>query len=179
MFKFLIGLILGVIAGAVAVLIFTAMGSTGNPFTTPALMPGQAVVHISVDEAYLNQQLTAVMATQPGFTDANPKLDLREPNVAALTASIEANVGGNTVQARPTVMLQFGAENNRVRVKVTGVNLGAMNIPRALIQSQLDTLERTVEDQANRAITNGLSGTGLKVIAVSASATSMLVDLGQ
>lgn len=179
MFKFLIGLILGVIAGAVAVILFSTMGSVANPFPTSVLAPGQAVVHISIDEAYLNQQLAAVLASQPDFRDASPQLDMQEPNVAALTADIQMGVGDNQIKARPTVTLQFRVEGNRIRTRVTNVNVGTMNVPRSLIQTQIDQLERTIEEQVNRAVTDALARTGLKVVNVAANANSLLVELGQ
>jgi hypothetical protein len=180
MIRFLIGLILGVIIGALAVVVFSAMATFGNPFIfTPSLAPGQSVIHISVDEPYLNQQLAAVLAAQPEFANANPQLDLKSPNIAMLTASVETNAGGDAIKVRPTLTVQFRVENARVRTHVVGVNLGQLNVPTAVIRPQITELERTLEEQVNGAITRGLTGTGLRVVNVGATENALVVDLGQ
>ena len=180
MIRFLIGLVLGVIVGALAVLVFSALATFGNPFIyNPSITPGQAVVHVTVDEPYLNQQLAAVLATQPEFAGASPQLNLESPNVAILTVSIDADVGGNTMKLRPTLTMQLRVEGGQIKTHVVGINLGQLNVPTVLIRSQINQLESALEEQVNRAVTNGLTGTGLRVVNVSASDDSLVVDLGQ
>jgi hypothetical protein len=180
MLRFIIGLVIGIVIGALAVLAFTALGTFGDPLSAnPLPAPGQAVVHISVDKVYLNQELRAVLATQAQFANANPQLDLRSPNAAVLTADIQTEVGGRALKVRPTVTMQFQVENGRIRTKVMGVTMGTLNLPNTLIKAPVAQLESTLEDQVNRAVSGALSGTGLKVYNVTTSSNALVVDLGQ
>ena len=180
MFKFIIGFVIGAVLGAVAVLFFGALGGGANLLavsTTPA--PGASVIHISVNQSYLNQELNAALADQPQFANMKPQLAMRPPDAVTVSANVQAGVGGVTVKARPAVTMQLYVEGGRIRTKVVDVNVGALNVPLQPFQAQLDQVESMMEDQANRLVNSGLAGTGLRVVGVSTTGDSLVVDLGQ
>ena len=180
MIRFIIGLIFGIIIGAVAVLVFSTLSSTGTPFGyAPLPAPGQSVVHITIDAPYLNLRLGSLLASQPQLAGGNAQLSLQSPNIAVLTSDVQANLGGNSIKLRPTVTVQFQVENGRVKTHVVSVNVGTLNVPDSLIKEPVAQLESMVEDEVNAAITSALSGTGLKLYAVSTSPAGLTVDLGQ
>lgn len=180
MIRFIIGLIFGIIIGALAVLVFSALGAVGNPLAyTPLPGPGQPVIHITVDAPYLNQQLVTVLDSQPQLAGGHPQLTLQSPNVAILTSDVQVNANGNTLKLRPTIKMQFQVENGRVKTQVVSVSMGTLNVPNALIKTQVAQMESTLEDQVNNAIGSALSGSGLKLYAVSTSPAGLTVDLGE
>src|SRR5512141_2857634 len=169
MIKFLFGLIVGIIVGAAALFIFSTLGSTAAPLSSTTVGTGKGVVHVTVDQAYINKKLAEVLANQPQFNDAKAQVKFQAPNSAQVTADVQIDVAGNTVMARPTVTLQFSAAGGRIRTKLTGADLGILKLPIALFQGPIDKLNQLMEDQVNTAVTDGLSGTGLKVVNVSAT----------
>jgi uncharacterized protein YpmS len=181
MLRFILGLVSGVVVGALAVFAFVALGSNGNPVdsNSPTLPSGTGVVHISVDASYLNQELSTLLATQPQFSDAQPELALKSPNVAVLTANLPVDVGGRTLKVRPTVTMQFTVENGEVKTNVTNISLGVISVPTSLIKPQIDQMESMLESSANRALNSALSGSGLKLYGVSTTPDALTMDLGQ
>ena len=135
-------------------------------------------MHLSIDQAYLNQQLAAALAGRNEFKGMQPTLATQAPNAVIVTADVEVTVGNDTIKVHPVVTMQLYVEAGRIRTRVAGVNIGAANVPAMLIQTQIDWIERTMEEQANRISAAGLAGTGLKIIDVSASNTGLVVDLG-
>jgi hypothetical protein len=179
MLKFLVGLIFGLIIGAVAVFVFSTLGSAATPLGSTSAVPGKGVLHVTVDQSYINEKLAAVLASQPQFNDAKAQVKFQAPNSAQVAADVQIDVAGNTIKARPTVTLQFSVAGGRIRTKVTGANLGVLNLPVALFQGPIDQLNQVMEDQVNTAVTDALSGTGLKVINVGSTNTGLVVDLGE
>jgi hypothetical protein len=180
MVRFIVGLIIGILLGAAAVVVFTMLGSMDNSLIyAPLPSPSAAVVHVTVDAGYLNQELNTLLATQPQFAGARPQLELRSPNTAVFSADIPVTVNGNTIKVRPTVTMQFQVQDGVLSTHVTSVNLGTINVPMALIQSQVNEVERLFQSSVNRAVTNALAGSGLKLYSVSTSPTAITVDLGQ
>jgi hypothetical protein len=178
MVRFFIGLIVGVILGAVAVLAFVFMGIGNTAARIPVAAPsGTPAVRLSVDEAYLNQRMADALQSQPQFAKAEPQVDLRAPNMADVTASIDAVMGGNTLRIRPTARIQFAVEGGRIRAHITDINVGPVVVPRSVIQDQIAQVEGMVETEANDAVAGALSGTGLKVVNVTATETDLVVDL--
>ncbi len=180
MIKFSIGFIIGVVIGAAAALFFGAQaGGTGLLPTPSTPAPGQSVIHISVDQSYLNEEFAAALSSQPQFRNAQPQLTMRAPDAVIVSASIQASVGGVTLKARPAVTMQLYVEGGRIRTRIAGVNVGAVNVPLQPFQAQIDQVERMMEDQANRLASSALAGSGLKVVGVSTTASSLIVDLGR
>jgi hypothetical protein len=178
MIKFIFGTAFGIIVGAAGAFYLSMQGGMGHPYMQPPPTPGQAVMHLSIDQSYLNQQFITALAGQTEFKGMQPTIATQPPNAVIVTADIEVTVGGNSIKVRPAVTMQFYVEAGRIRTRVAGVNLGTVNVPAMLVQTQIDWIERTMEEQANRLATAGLAGTGLKIINVSASNTGLLVDLG-
>jgi uncharacterized protein YpmS len=180
MLRFISGLVSGIILGALAVFAFVTLGSSNNAATTnTTTTAGSGVVHVTVDAGYLNQELSTMMATQPEFSDAQPQLALKSPNVAVLTANLPVDLNGTTLKVRPTVTIQFSVENGQVKTNVTNINLGALKVPTALIQPQIDQMESMLESSANRALNSALAGSGLQLYNVSTSPAALTMDLGQ
>ena len=180
MIRFIFGLIIGIILGALAVFVFVALGSTRTPVNNnPLPSPGGAVIHVSVDSSFLNQELNNMLADQPQFSDAKPQLELKSPNAAALTANLPVDVNGRTLKVRPTVTMQFQVVDGKIQTHVTNINLGAISVPTALVKPQIDQMESLFESSVNRAVTSALAGSGLKLYSVSTSSDALTVDLGQ
>jgi hypothetical protein len=179
MIKFLFGAVFGIIIGAAAAVYLSMQGGMGHAYVqAPAPEPGRAVIHLSIDQAYLNQQLINTLAGQPEFKGLQPTLATQAPNIVIVTAEVEVTVGNNKIKVRPTVTMQVYVEAGRIRTRVAGVNIGDLSVPATLVQTQIDQIERVTEEQANGLAAAGLAGTGLKIISVSASNTGLLVDLG-
>ena len=180
MLRFLFGLFIGTIIGAVAVLALTVWGGTGIlSSTTPEPAPGQAVIRVAVESAYLNQQMNAALAAQSKVQVANARLTLRAPNVAEVAADVAVNAAGVNVKARPTVTLQLTVENGQVKTRLMQIGLGGLNIPTDLVRPQLAEVERILETQVNRAVAGGLAGTGLRISNVNVSGSALVVELAQ
>jgi uncharacterized protein YpmS len=180
MLRFIFGLVSGIVLGAVAVFAFVTLSSANNVVVSDAITaPGSSVVHVSVDASYLNQEMSTLLATQPGFSDAEPQLVLKSPNVAQLTANLPVELNGTTLRVRPTVTIQFTVENGEVKTNVTNIGMGVLSVPTSLIQPQIDQMESTLESSANRALNSALAGSGLKLYNVSTSPTALTMDLGQ
>ncbi len=180
MIHFILGLIIGILLGALAVVAFTLLGSTDNSLLYgPLPAPGNAVVHITVDASYLNQELNTLVTSQPQLADSHPQLALRSPNAAEVAADVPVDVNGRTLRVRPTVTLQFQVQDGKLSTHVTNINLGTMSVPTALVKPQIDQVENLLQDSVNRTITGALAGTGLKLYNVTTSPTAMTVDLGE
>ena len=179
MIKFLIGLVVGVIVGAAALFVFSTLGSTAVPLSSTSGASGKGVVHVTVDQAYINKKLAEVLADQPQFNDAKAQVKFQAPSTAQVAADVQIDVAGSTIKARPTVTLQFSVAGGRIRTKLTGADLGILKLPIALFQGPIDQLNQMMEDQVNAAVTDGLAGTGLKVVNVSATNSGLVVDLGE
>ncbi len=178
MIKFLAGLIFGVIIGAAAMFFISALGGRSGVAVAPPAV-GQAVIHVSIDQSYLNQQLTRALATQPQFKGVKPTLTLQGPNAVIVSVDIQANVNGTLVKVHPVVTMQLLVENGRIHTNVASVNIGALNVPLEPFQAQINQLNRMMEEQANSAVANGLAGTGLKIVNVTTTNNSLSVDLGE
>ncbi|HEY3343176.1 MAG TPA: hypothetical protein VGK81_14205 [Anaerolineae bacterium] len=180
MLRFILGLVSGIVVGAVAVFAFVTLGSSNSPLVnSSAVAPGGGVVHVTVAASYLNQELNTLLAAQPGFADAKPQLVLRSPNVAALTANLPVDLNGTTLTVRPTVTMQFLVQNGEIKTNVTSIGLGVISVPASLVKPQIDQMESALESSANRALTNALAGSGLKLYNVSTSPAALTMDLGQ
>jgi uncharacterized protein YpmS len=177
--KFIAGLFFGVIIGAVAVFVFSTLGSAANPLANTSGAGGGGVVHVTVDQSYINEKLAAVLADQPQFNDAKAQVKFQAPNSVQVTADVQVTALGNTIKARPTATLQFSVVGGRIHTQLTSVNLGVLNLPVALFQGPVDQLNTIMEDQVNTAVTDALAGTGLKVVNVGSTSTSLVVDLGE
>ncbi len=178
MIKFVFGLIFGVIVGAAAALYLSPKAVVSRPIVAaPAARPG--TIHVSVDQAYLNKLMTEALAGQAQFKGMQPTLALQGPNTVIVTVDLQADVAGVTLKARPEVMMQLSLNAGRIRTHVANVNFGIVNVPLEPFQAQINQIESMMEDQANRAVTNGLAGTGLKIVNVTTSSNSLNVDLGE
>ena len=180
MLRFLFGLVIGTIIGVIAVLVFTTFGGTsiitGN---APRPAPGQAVIRVAVESAYLNQQMNAALAVQSKVQVANAQLVLRAPDVAEVTADVSVSAAGVKVKARPNVTMQLTVENGQVKTRLQQIGVGGLDIPVDVIRPQLAEVERILEAQINRAAASGLAGTGLRISNVSVVGTALVVELAQ
>jgi hypothetical protein len=178
MIRFFFGVIFGILLGVGGAVYLSMKGGLSTANLQPPPPPGQSVMHLSIDQAYLNQKLGAALAGTTEFKGLQPTLTTQAPNAVIVNVDMEVTVGGNTLKVHPAVTMQLFVEASRIRARVAGVNIGVANVPAMLIQTQIDWIERVMEEQANHIATTGLTGTGLKVINVSASNTGLLVDLG-
>ncbi|MCL4507582.1 MAG: hypothetical protein M1140_16415 [Chloroflexi bacterium] len=180
MIKFIIGFVFGVILGAIAILFFGALGRGAHPLTTPTTpAPRQSAIRISVNQSYLNQEFGAALADQPQLRNMHPQLAMRAPNAVVVSVDLQASVAGVTLTAHPAVTIQLYVAGGRIRTRVADVNVGAVDVPLQPFQAQIDQAIRMMEDQANRLVNSGLAGTGLKVVGVSTTSDSLVIDLGQ
>jgi|GEM_PF-3804729 len=178
MVKVTIGLVLGVIVGVAAVLVFSAMGGSSRPAAALAA-PGQAVIHISADQSYINQKITSAMSGQDQFRNVRPVLTLQTPNSVIVAADLQADIKGTIFKASTVITMQLYADAGRIRTRILSVDLGTLKIPLDPFQAQIDQIERIMGDETNRAVAVALKDTGLKIVNVSTTNTSLVVDMGE
>ena len=157
MFKFIFGAVFGIIVGAAGAFYLSMQGGIGNTYMRPPPTPGQAVMHLSIDQGYLNQQLITALTGQTEFKGMQPTLATQAPNAVIVTADIEATVGGNSIKVRPAVTMQFYVEAGRIRTRVAGVNLGTVNVP-ADAGPNTDRLDRAHDGRAGQPHRNRRAG---------------------
>jgi hypothetical protein len=75
--------------------------------------------------------------------------------------------------------VQFSVAGGKIKLTILDVNVGGLGVPRSLVEASLVQAEKEAENQANQAISKSLAGTGLKVTGVSATDTSLVVELGE
>ena len=169
---FLAGVVVGLVLGVGGVLLVLLLGSAGSPLPVSPL-DGGSRVQIIAEESHVNSVLAVELAKDPRFGD--PVMDLRSPNLALVT--VGTKVAG--VVLRPTVTIGFGVEDNRIDVAVLELVIAGLRIPRGLVGEQLANLEEEIEEQANLLVAGTLGGTGLQVVSVSATETSLVIGLGE
>jgi hypothetical protein len=169
---FLTGLGVGLILGVGAVLLISFLSGRGRPLpVSPASEDPR--IQINVEESYVNRLLAAELASDPRFSD--PLVDLRSPNLALVTVNTE--VAG--IVLRPTVTIQFSVEGSEIQAALLEVDVGGLNVPRGLIEAHLAGLEKEIQDQVKALVAGTLADTKFRVVRVSATETSLVVELGE
>ncbi len=180
MIRFIFGLIIGILLGALTVFAFTMLGGVPNStLYGPLPGPGTAVVQVTVDARYLNQELNTLVTSQPGMADSQPQLALQAPNVMIFTAGVPIQLSGQTLTVRPTVTMQVQVQDGKITTHVTNISLGPISVPTALVKPQIDQMEGLLQNGVNRAVSSTLAGSGLTLYSVSTSPSAMTVDLGE
>jgi hypothetical protein len=144
-------------------------------------------LRIEIEESFLGNTLAEQLAEpiaipdQPGVEVLiqEPVFDLVPADVARLTATLDLDVYGITVAARPTISLQLTAEDGDVMVSVVGVSLGDVNFPLDAVADQLAPVEEQVRVQLAGALQGVTDATGLQVRSLLISNDTLFVDLGR
>jgi hypothetical protein len=59
------------------------------------------------------------------------------------------------------------------------LDVGGLSVPRGLVEEQLAGLEKEIQDQINALVAGTLVHTNFRVVRVSATETSLVVELGE
>jgi hypothetical protein len=165
--------------------------ASAQPSAAPTPLPVDQTegvdLRIEIEESFLANLLADQLAT-PGLIPEQEGLDvvLEEPTVdlvpgdlVRLTVSLDLDVYGITVAARPTVGVRITAEDGSVMVEAAGVGLGDVNFPLDAVADQLAPVEEQIRVGLAGALQGVTDATGLQVKSVLIANDTLYLDLGR
>jgi len=174
MARFLFGLIAGALVGVAGFVVITA---TRPPDLPPgSVTSGKPMAEIRVEQALLNEQLAAVASSLEPFSDV--RAEVRAPGEIVLTGKypIDAPI---PITLYPRITLQVGAQAGRLTLYVSQIDVGNLNIPRAVVQGLIDGIEERAAGELNQWIARSMAGAQMTVRAVRVSDTYLIVELSR
>lgn len=174
MARFLLGLIAGALVGVAGFIIITATQPPDLP--SGSATSGKPLAEIRVEQTLLNEQLAAAAASLEPFSDA--RAELRAPGDIILTGKypIDAPI---PITIYPRITVQVGAQAGRLTLYVSQIDVGNLNIPRAVAQGLIDGIENRAADELNQWIARSMAGAQMTVRAVRVSDTYLIVELSR
>lgn len=172
--RFLLGLIAGALVGVAGFILITA---TRPPDAPPgSVTSGKPLAEIRIEQTLLNEQLAAAAASLEPFSEA--RAELRAPGDIILTGKypIDAPI---PITIYPRITLQVGAQAGRLTLYVSQIDVGNLNIPRAVVQGLIDGIENRAAGELNQWIARSLAGAQMTVRAVRVSDTYLIVELSR
>ncbi len=97
------------------------------------------------------------------------------PNRMRVSVRVALSVLGRDLVLYPDALIELTVVDGRIQLAVVGVNLFGVNIPPALIQQQLGELVQGPEREANGAVQEVTTKTGLKLRALSLTENSLVL----
>lgn len=143
--------------------------------STPVPAPVSADVSITVSAALLNTQLQQVVR-QSGLAK-QASVSLAAPNVVRAAMVVDTNVLGQRLSVNATVTLRVSVQSGRIVLAVEKIDVGGVTIPQSMLASLVEQLRKQAEDEINRAAQRSLQGTGLRIVGVRMTASTLTVDL--
>ncbi|HEY8475980.1 MAG TPA: LmeA family phospholipid-binding protein [Chloroflexota bacterium] len=171
--------VLGAVVGAAATVALSVLGqSEAVPGSSDHVQrAGQSAVQVTVSETWLNQQVAAATASERRYR--NPRVDLRPPDLALVTAEAEVEAAGQRLVIEPTVTLRLQVAQQGLAVHVVSVEVGSLPVPQTLVEQQLAGLEQQVETQLNRTLGERLVGLGLRPLGLETTDNALTLSLGE
>lgn len=166
--------------------------SVNMPLPAMSALEGEPAVMVMMIEPFLNHQLRDALAaeTEPdpkGFTDGriprnasreNPSslkparvkiklndamLDVQTGQRARFYAQLTVTAWNFPVPLRPIADMAFGLQDGRVKITVTGVQLGGFNVPRALVDRFVSEVVNASEAKLNHSLLQLQQDTGVQL----------------
>lgn len=161
--------------------------SAAAPTPLPVDQSEGVDLRIEIAESFLANVLADQLAT-PGLIPEQeglevvieePAVDLVPEDQVRLTLSLDLDVYGITVAARPTIGVRIAAEDGAVIVEAAGVALGDVNFPLDAVADQLAPVEEQVRVGLAGALQGVTDATGLQVKSVVIADDTLYLDLGR
>jgi hypothetical protein len=165
--------------------------ASAQPAAAPTPLPVDQTegvdLRIEIEESFLANLLADQLAT-PGLIPEQEGLDvvLEEPmvdlvpeNEVRLTVTLDLDVYGIAVAARPTIGVRITAEDGNLLVSAAGVALGDVNFPLDAVADQLAPVEEQVRVGLAGALQGVTDATGLQVKSVLIANDTLYLDLGR
>jgi hypothetical protein len=172
-----LGLFLSLILFGSAALV-SAQQSTPTPAArlqaTPAptqLPEVEPAIKVIIQETYIQERLEKEMEINPAYSD--PEIDFRAPDLALISFTTRVNT---FLKLRPTATVQFSVEDEEVVVEVVKIDINGMNVPRSLIEGQIDELREEIQLELNN-LTGSLTEADLELVDISATEDALVVSL--
>jgi hypothetical protein len=141
---------------------------TPSPTPLPEVEPAIKVI---IQETYIQEQLEKEMEINPAYSD--PEIDFRAPDLALISFTTRVNT---FLKLRPTATVEFSVEDEEVVVEVVRIDVNGMNVPRSLIESQIDELREEIQLELNN-LTGSLTEADLELVEISATEDALVVGL--
>jgi hypothetical protein len=142
--------------------------STPAPTQLPEVEPAIKVI---IQETYIQERLEKEMEINPAYSD--PEIDFRAPDLALISFTTRVNT---FLKLRPTATVQFSVEDEEVVVEVVKIDINGMNVPRSLIEGQIDELREEIQLELNN-LTGSLTEADLELVDISATEDALVVGL--
>ena len=178
---------IGVLVGAVLTLLILVVSfwlllrrSANAPLPPMPTFPGEPSVMVMMIEPFLNHQLREALAAEAVLETAeleqktsrlkiklnDATLDVQTGQRARFYAQLTLTAWSFPVQLRPIADMAFGLQDGRVKITVTGVQLGGFNVPRALVDRFVTQVVETSEAKLNHSLMQLQQDTGVQLAAI-------------
>lgn len=185
--KTILGIVVGILIllGAAALAMATGFVQLpGSPQQTnvqgsPPLQPlsaqssEKADVVVTLSERFFNRQL-ANSLTQGGQVQS-AQIDLHPNNLANITATVQVSSG---LRVTPNASVLMGAQDGRLVIEITKVDVAGLSVPNSLIEPQIAQLKQSAETQINRQLAELEKTTGLKLKSLATTENSLTLSFG-
>jgi hypothetical protein len=142
--------------------------ATPAPTQLPEVEPAIKVI---IQETYIQERLEKEMEINPAYSD--PEIDFRAPDLALISFTTRVNT---FLKLRPTATVEFSVEDEEVVVEVVRIDVNGMNVPRSLIEGQIDELREEIQLELNN-LTGSLTEADLELVDISATEDALVVSL--
>ena len=174
MARFLVGLIAGALVGVAGFVFITA---TRPPDVPPgSVSSGKPLAEIRVEQALLNEQLSANAAAFQPFSDV--RAEVQAPSEVVVTGKYPIETF-TTITVYPRITLQVGVQAGQITIHVAQIDVGNVNVPRETVQTLIDGIEMQAANELNQLIARSIAGTQMTVRAVRVSDSYLIVELGR
>ncbi len=180
--RFSAGCLLGIIAGLLIAIAgyvgYTFIFSSANLPLFPATTSGDPDLTITIGESYLNDQLRAGLAAQ-GLNLSDLAVKLHAPNRADATMTLNLRVLGQPITVHPDATLHFGVSNGTITLTLDQVNVSGFSVPQNIVNQQLGDFQRVAQNELNAEAKRILANTGLHIIGVEATESTLIIKLAR
>lgn len=176
---------LGVLVGVALTLLVLGVGvllllrrSVRMPLPEMSALEGEPAVMVMMIEPFLNHQLRDALAAETVSEAAaleqkasrvkiklnDAALDVQTGQRARFYAQLTVTAWNFPVPLRPIADMAFGLQNGRVKITVTGVQLGGFNVPRALVDRFVSEVVNASEAKLNHSLMQLQQDTGVHLV---------------
>jgi hypothetical protein len=142
-----------------------------TPSTTTLTPEVEPAIKVIIQETYIQERLEKEMEINPAYSD--PEIDFRAPDQALISFTTRVNT---FLKLRPTATVEFSVEDEEVVVDVVRIDVNGMNVPRSLIEGQIDELREEIQLELNN-LTGSLTEADLELVDISATEDALVVGL--
>ncbi|MGQ9814057.1 MAG: hypothetical protein ACUVR3_02740 [Candidatus Roseilinea sp.] len=174
MARFLLGLVTGAIVGIAGFIAVNAARPPDLPPDSP--VSGRPLAEIHIEQTLLNEQLAAAADMFQPFSDV--RAEMRPPSEVVLTGKYTID-NPLPIAIYPRVTVKVGAHAGRLTLYVSQIDIGNINIPRAMVDSLISSIEQQAASSLNEWIAGGISDSQMNVRAVRMSDAYLIVELSR